>query len=278
MPAFTFPLYRGMAPELDEYAAYPGAYSYKYPVAGERNSKVSVMTFDIFSKVTKRMDLPMDGDGYVPRIKFTRDPDKLAVMTLNRHQNRLDMYYANPRTGVCNLVLREEDDYNRGTIKSHVLTLAIAPLIVEAVILSAHLLTIWFKTGSFEGYSYIPVAYLGMYFLALFFASLVVFGAGVFRKAVFGLGFAGIVSIWCLIAAMVAVMSCPLFIQMGAGDESLSSFYNVTITGLVDYPSLVSLSTPLPDYSCLLGLFAIFIIAIALLSIGAYLMARRTSS
>lgn len=110
VPAFTFPLYRGMAPELDEYAAYPGAYSYKYPVAGERNSKVSVMTFDIFSKVTKRMDLPMDGDGYVPRIKFTRDPDKLAVMTLNRHQNRLDMYYANPRTGVCNLVLREEDD------------------------------------------------------------------------------------------------------------------------------------------------------------------------
>lgn len=174
--------------------------------------------------------------------------------------------------------LREEDDYNKGTIKSHILTLAIAPLIVEVVILSAHLLTIWFKTGSFEGYSYIPVAYLGMYFLALFFASLVVFGAGVFRKAALGLGFAGIVSIWCLISAMVAVMSCPLFIQMGAGDESLSSFYNVTITGLVDYPSLVSLSTPLPDYSCLLGLFAIFIIAIALLLIGAYLMARRTSS
>lgn len=110
VPTYTFPLYKGLAPELGEYAGYPGEYSYKYPIAGERNSKVSVMTFDIFSKVTKRMDLPLASGDYVPRIRFTRDPDKLAVLTLNRQQNRLDMYYANPRSGVCNLVLREEDD------------------------------------------------------------------------------------------------------------------------------------------------------------------------
>ena len=110
VPTYEFPLYKGLAPELGEYAGYPGEYSYKYPIAGERNSRVSVMTFDIFSKVTKRMDLPLPAGGYVPRIRFTRDPDKLAVLTLNRQQNCLDMYYANPRTGVCNLVLREEDD------------------------------------------------------------------------------------------------------------------------------------------------------------------------
>lgn len=110
VPTYTFPLYKGMSPALEEYADYPGAYSYKYPIAGQKNSDVSVMTFDIFSKVTKKMDLQIPDDSYIPRIKFTNDPNKLAIMTLNRHQNRLDIYYANPRSGVCNLVLREEDD------------------------------------------------------------------------------------------------------------------------------------------------------------------------
>lgn len=110
VPTYTFPLYKGLAPALDEYADYPGTYSYKYPIAGQENSEVSVMTFDIFTKVTKRMDLDISSEDYIPRIKFTNDPDKLAVITLNRHQNRLDLYYANPKTGVCNLIHREEND------------------------------------------------------------------------------------------------------------------------------------------------------------------------
>lgn len=56
------------------------------------NSKVSVHTYDIKSHVTRKMDLPLDEDGYIPRIKFTSDPEKLAIMTLNRHQNRFDIY------------------------------------------------------------------------------------------------------------------------------------------------------------------------------------------
>ena len=67
-------------------------------------------TFDIKSKVTRQIDVPLDKDGYIPRIRFTKDPEKLAVLTLNRHQNRLDMYFANPRSTVCKLVLRDESD------------------------------------------------------------------------------------------------------------------------------------------------------------------------
>lgn len=111
VPSFSFPLYKGLAPEMDQYAEYPGEYTYKYPVAGEVNSKVTVNTFDIFTKVTKTMQLPVDKDVYIPRIKFTDNPEKLAVMTLNRNQNRLDIYYANPKTGVCQLVLRDEDKH-----------------------------------------------------------------------------------------------------------------------------------------------------------------------
>ena len=108
--SYTFPLFAGEAPRIEAFAKYPGAYTYKYPKTGEVNSKVSVHTFDIKSKVTRQIDVPLDKDGYIPRIRFTKDPEKLAVLTLNRHQNRLDMYFANPRSTVCKLVLRDESD------------------------------------------------------------------------------------------------------------------------------------------------------------------------
>lgn len=108
VPMFSFPWYKGLAPEKTSYATYPGAYEYKYPKAGEVNSKVSVHTYDIKSHVTRKMDLQIDSDGYIPRIKFTSDPEKLAIMTLNHHQNRLDLYMANPRSGLCKVAIRDE--------------------------------------------------------------------------------------------------------------------------------------------------------------------------
>ena len=108
VPMYSFPWYKGLKPSLDEYSVYPGAYEYKYPMPGVDNSKVTVHTFDIKSKVTRQMDLPLDADGYIPRIQFTDNPDVLAIMTLNRHQNRFDLYFANPRSTLCKLVVRDE--------------------------------------------------------------------------------------------------------------------------------------------------------------------------
>lgn len=92
VPMYSFPLYKGMVPALEKFSTYPGEYEYKYPMPGIDNSKVTVHTFDIKSKVTRKMDLPLDADGYIPRIKFTDDENALAIMTLNRHQNRFDLY------------------------------------------------------------------------------------------------------------------------------------------------------------------------------------------
>ena len=105
--AYEFPLYAGQAPRIDSLAKYPGSYRYKYPKTGEANSKVSVHTFDIKTRVTRRMQVPLDEDGYIPRIRFTRDPNKLAVMTLNRHQNDFKLYMADPRSTVCRLALND---------------------------------------------------------------------------------------------------------------------------------------------------------------------------
>lgn len=110
VPTYSFPWYKGMAPEKQQYATYPGVYEYKYPKAGVSNSKVSVMTYDIKSHVTRKMALPIDSDAYVPRIKFTSHPDQLAVMTLNRHQNRFDLYMANSRSAVCKVAIRDESE------------------------------------------------------------------------------------------------------------------------------------------------------------------------
>lgn len=108
VPEYSFPWFKGMMPEMHDYATYPGNYSYKYPMAGERNAMVSVHTFDVKTRVVRQMDVPLDADGYIPRIQFTPNPDALAVMTLNRHQNRFDLYMANPRSAVCKLVIRDE--------------------------------------------------------------------------------------------------------------------------------------------------------------------------
>lgn len=89
--------------------AYPGYYNFKYPKAGEKNAKVTVHSYSVETKDIKELKVPMDADGYIPRITFTENADQLAVMTLNRHQNVFSMYYANPKSGVFRLVLREEN-------------------------------------------------------------------------------------------------------------------------------------------------------------------------
>ena len=105
---FSFPWYKGLMPAMEQYADYPGEYKYKYPIAGEVNSTVSVHTYDLKSGVSHKMKLPLDADGYVPRIKFTSDPNKLCILTQNRHQDRLDIYMANPRSTECKLVVRDQ--------------------------------------------------------------------------------------------------------------------------------------------------------------------------
>ena len=87
-----------------------GDYTYKYPVPGQVNSKVSVLSYDIQSHQTRKIDLPLDTDGYIPRIKATSDPAKIAIFTMNRHQDMLRIYMANPLSTVCQLAIEDKVD------------------------------------------------------------------------------------------------------------------------------------------------------------------------
>ena len=110
VPIYRMQMWKGAAPAMTENDEYPGEYAYKYPVAGATNSKVTVHSFDIKNRVTRTLQVPVEADGYIPRIHFTDDPEKLAVVTLNRHQNQMDIYMVNPRSTVAKLVVRETND------------------------------------------------------------------------------------------------------------------------------------------------------------------------
>ena len=105
---YSMPLFKGLNPEKQEYAEYPGLYTYKYPIAGEQNSTVSVWSFDIASRQTRQLQLPVEADGYVPRLKMTSDATQVAVFTMNRHQDCLRLYLCNPLSTVCRQVIEEK--------------------------------------------------------------------------------------------------------------------------------------------------------------------------
>ena len=107
---YAMPMFKGLNPAREENAVYPGAYKYKYPKAGEDNSQVKLMSFDIKSHQTREIALPLDADGYIPRIKATSDASKVAVFTLNRHQDCLRVYMANPLSTVCQMVIEDKVD------------------------------------------------------------------------------------------------------------------------------------------------------------------------
>ncbi len=107
---YSMPLFKGLRPERTEYAAYPGFYTYKYPIAGEDNSQVSVWSFDISSRQTRKLQVPVDVDGYVPRLKMTSESSQVAVFTLNRHQDCLRIFFCNALSTVCKQVIEEKVD------------------------------------------------------------------------------------------------------------------------------------------------------------------------
>lgn len=107
---YSLEMYKGMKPVKEEYDTYPGFYSHKYPKAGEDNSTVSAWSYDIKSHKINRLQVPLDADGYMPRIKPTNDPMRIVVYTMNRHQDDLCLYAVNPRSTVAQLIIKEHVD------------------------------------------------------------------------------------------------------------------------------------------------------------------------
>lgn len=108
---YSIQMFEGQSPDIRKNELYPSLYTYKYPKAGEKNSEVSVYVYDINDRMTTKINTGEEKDIYIPRIKWTKDPKHLAVMKLNRHQNKLDILNSNVRTGKSVIMYSEKNKY-----------------------------------------------------------------------------------------------------------------------------------------------------------------------
>lgn len=90
---------------------YPEWYSFKYPKAGEDNSVVEVYVYNLDGNTTQKMDTGEETDIYIPRMKWTKDANVLAIQRLNRHQNHLEILAANAETGETKVFYDEKNQY-----------------------------------------------------------------------------------------------------------------------------------------------------------------------
>ncbi|MFH1161566.1 MAG: S9 family peptidase [bacterium] len=98
--------------ELSYYGeTYPEIYKFKYPKAGEDNSLIAVYIFDLSTGKSIPVELGIEQEIYIPRIKWTEDPEVLALYGLNRHQNKLDLMLADASTGTSRVILTEENPW-----------------------------------------------------------------------------------------------------------------------------------------------------------------------
>ena len=88
---------------------YPQQQVFKYPKAGENNSKVSLHLFDVSKASTQNVTLNAETAYYIPRIKFTNNTNVLSVQTLNRHQNQLNLLFVDANSGKTSTILTEKD-------------------------------------------------------------------------------------------------------------------------------------------------------------------------
>jgi len=90
---------------------YPEYVTFKYPKVGEQNAVVSIHLYDLASKKTSSVDVGDDPDQYIPRIKWTRDPQQLCVYRMNRHQNHLELLLTDAATGKTRRLFEEKNEY-----------------------------------------------------------------------------------------------------------------------------------------------------------------------
>ena len=86
---------------------YPEYVTFKYPKVGEENAKVTVHIYNTAFGRTIDVAASVNEDYYIPRIKWTKDPNQLCVYRMNRHQNQLELLLANAQSGKTSLLLKE---------------------------------------------------------------------------------------------------------------------------------------------------------------------------
>lgn len=82
----------------------------RIPQPGDSNPKVRIGVADVASGRTTWLETGETGDFYIPRVYWTSRPDTIAVVALNRPQNRMRLFFFDVHTGGRRLVMTETSD------------------------------------------------------------------------------------------------------------------------------------------------------------------------
>ncbi|RLD09360.1 S9 family peptidase [candidate division KSB1 bacterium] len=99
-PTFSWALFEGI---------YGGVRTIHYPKAGGTNATVKIGVYHLDSDKIVWMDTGVDANQYIPRIKWTNNPDVLSIQRMNRLQNKLELLLADVTTGSTRVILTETD-------------------------------------------------------------------------------------------------------------------------------------------------------------------------
>ena len=101
VPIFQMTNFEGAHPEYEKIPI---------PQPGDPNPSVRIGVINIKTHEHIWLNPGLKGDYYIPRIYWTSEPNIMAMMTLNRAQNDMKLYFFNVITGEHHLVLEEKND------------------------------------------------------------------------------------------------------------------------------------------------------------------------
>jgi dipeptidyl-peptidase-4 len=101
--------------QMDQTKLYSSVDTEAYPKSGSPNPIVDLFVYDTATKTSVKVDVrggkPFDNDvvgHYVYRVAWSQDGKELLFTRTNRRQNVMEFVAADPMTGTCRVILREE--------------------------------------------------------------------------------------------------------------------------------------------------------------------------
>jgi dipeptidyl-peptidase 4 len=89
---------------------HPDWFTLAYPKVGDPNPSVRIGVLDVASGETRWLETGLQEEHYIPRIYWTTDPHTLAVVTLNRPQNHMRLFFFDVRDGQRRQVMEERSE------------------------------------------------------------------------------------------------------------------------------------------------------------------------
>ncbi len=89
---------------------YPKDYRYKYPKAGEANSIVRLSVALLDENKMQAINVGPEKNQYIPRLKWTNNPDVVGFIRLNRLQNHMELLHHSISKASTSLVYEEHTD------------------------------------------------------------------------------------------------------------------------------------------------------------------------